>query len=60
MNKKLKTFCRLFLIPLLSLAMCTEDGLNPKFEEGNTREYVYWAVIVLLRLTLVMCEFGQN
>jgi hypothetical protein len=59
-GRKFKISCRLFLIPLLVVAMCTEDGLVPKFENGNSREFVYWAVIILLRSTLIMCEFGQN
>lgn len=40
--------------------MCAEDGLMPKFDAGNTREFVYWAVTMLLRATLITTELGNN
>ena len=49
-----------FLIPLLVTAMCAEDGLMQKFDSDNSREFVYWAVVLLLRATLITNEFGSS
>lgn len=49
-----------YVIPLLITAMCAEDGLMPKFDAGNSREFVYWAVTMLLRATLITNELGNN
>jgi FtsH-binding integral membrane protein len=49
-----------YIIPLLITAMCAEDGLMPKFDAGNSREFVYWAVTMLLRATLITNELGNN